>query len=84
MVFFSMDYNIREKSRRLLNKYIKELGFELLGYREVPVNNAGVGPSALEGERKIEQVFVKPAHAPGRYWGAGKKAIFIKKLYITQ
>ncbi|MDO1448361.1 glutamate synthase large subunit [Rhodocytophaga aerolata] len=61
MVFFSTDYNIREKSRRLLNKYIKELGFQLLGYREVPVNSTGVGPSALEGERKIEQVFVKPA-----------------------
>src|SRR4028118_380827 len=28
MVFFSTDYNTREKCRRLLNKYIKELGFE--------------------------------------------------------
>jgi glutamate synthase (NADPH/NADH) large chain len=78
MVFFSTDYNVREKCRRLLNKYIKELGFVLLGYREVPVNNAGVGPSALVGEPKIEQVFVKPAQA------LADTAALERKLYLLR
>jgi glutamate synthase (NADPH/NADH) large chain len=82
MVFFSTDYNIREKSRRLLNKYIKELGFVLLGYREVPVNNTGVGPSALTGERKIEQVFVKPAQ-PMADTAALERRLYLLRNFTT-
>ncbi|QHT67909.1 glutamate synthase large subunit [Rhodocytophaga rosea] len=82
MLFFSADYNIREKCRRMFNKHIKEVGFELLGYREVPVYNKVVGPSALAGEPKIEQVFVKPTQIyndPGKL----ERRLYLLKNYAT-
>ncbi|MEM1119899.1 MAG: glutamate synthase large subunit, partial [Bacteroidota bacterium] len=54
------DKSLREQCRVLLNDYIDELGFELLGYRKVPVDNEEIGPSALSVEPKMEQVFVQP------------------------
>lgn len=60
MVFFPQDKILREQCRFLLNDYIDELGFELLGYRKVPTHNEEIGPSALSVEPKMEQVFVIP------------------------
>lgn len=59
MVFFPPDKDRREECKALLNDYIKDLGFSLLGYREVPVHSKGVGPTALSVEPKIEQVFIR-------------------------
>ncbi|MEX2592615.1 MAG: glutamate synthase large subunit [Anditalea sp.] len=59
MIFFPSDPDRREECRGFLNDSIKDLGFELLGYREVPTNNAGIGPTALSVEQKVEQVFIR-------------------------
>ncbi|MBC7919550.1 MAG: hypothetical protein H7Z75_00505 [Ferruginibacter sp.] len=59
MLFFSSDEVLRQTSRQLVDGCIDELGFERLGYRPVPVNPAGVGPSALATQPRIEQVFVR-------------------------
>ena len=59
MIFFPADVNRREECRGLLNDAIKDMGFKLLGYREVPTNNAGIGPTALSVEQKVEQVFIR-------------------------
>src|SRR4051794_14400579 len=56
MLFFPLDEALRTKSRLLINECIEKLGFELLGYRQVPVNNFGVGVSALSTVPVIEQV----------------------------
>ena len=61
MTFFPHDKVLREKCRKELNKYIRNLGFKLLGYREVPTANEGVGKTALSVEPKTEQFFVTPA-----------------------
>lgn len=61
MVFFPKDEAVSEECRTLLNINIKKLGFTLLGYRKVPVNNEGVGKTALSLEPQIEQVFVTHA-----------------------
>ena len=59
MVFFPADKNLRNQCRVLLNDYIDELGFELLGFRTVPVNpEAGLGQSALAVAPVMKQVFV--------------------------
>lgn len=58
MVFFPKDESVREECRTILNINIRKLGFRLLGYRKVPVNNHGVGKTALSLEPRIEQVFV--------------------------
>ncbi len=58
MLFFPKDENIREECRTILNINIRKMGFKLLGYRKVPINNEGVGNTALSLEPQIEQVFV--------------------------
>ena len=58
VVFFPKDDAVSEECKTLLNINIKKLGFTLLGYRKVPINNDGIGKTALSLEPKIEQVFV--------------------------
>ena len=60
MLFFPKDKNLREQCRILFNDYIDESGFELLGYRKVPVDHDVIGDIPRSVEPKIEQVFVKP------------------------
>ena len=58
VLFFPKDETIREECRTILNINLKKSGFKLLGYRKVPVNNEGVGKTALSLEPRIEQIFV--------------------------
>jgi glutamate synthase (NADPH) large chain len=60
MVFFPKDKGLRKECRILFNDYIDELGFELLGYRNVPKDRSMLGAGALAFEPHIEQIFVKP------------------------
>ncbi len=59
MIFFPSEPHLREDCRALLNDYINDLGFELLGYRKVPTQNKGIGPTALSVEQAVEQVFIR-------------------------
>ena len=59
-IFLPKNAELQDECRVLMEDYIEELGFELLGYRKVPVNNEGLGASALSTEPSMEQVFVKP------------------------
>lgn len=58
MIFFPAEEAAREECRYILDKHIGELGFELLGYREVPTDNSTIGATAKSTEPKVEQVFV--------------------------
>ena len=60
MVFFPKERNLMSQCRVLFNDYIDEQGFELLGYRKVPVDSEGLGETAISVEPRIEQVFVRP------------------------
>ncbi|MBL4586632.1 MAG: glutamate synthase subunit alpha, partial [Flavobacteriales bacterium] len=60
MTFFPADSVLREKCRKELNKYIRNLGFDLLGYRKVPTESKGVGHTALSVEPDCEQFFIHP------------------------
>ncbi|HEX8655945.1 MAG TPA: glutamate synthase large subunit, partial [Hymenobacter sp.] len=55
-----------------------QLGVPVLGYRPVPVNPAGLGPTALAGEPAMEQVFV------GRPAGIAQPDDFERKLYVLR
>ncbi|MCU0339994.1 MAG: glutamate synthase large subunit, partial [Spirosomaceae bacterium] len=59
MVFFPKDEAIREACRDVLNRKIKKLGMELLGYRVVPTQNDSLGEMSSGSEPSIEQVFIK-------------------------
>ncbi len=58
MIYFPGDVKLREECRKLLNIHIAELGFENLGYRDVPRISQVVGETALQKEPKVEQLFV--------------------------
>jgi glutamate synthase (NADPH/NADH) large chain len=59
MIFFPNDETIREECRSILNRKIKKLGLQLLGYRKVPTINSTLGEGSLSVEPFVEQVFVK-------------------------
>ena len=60
MIFFPQNPVVKEECRRIFNSHIRELGFELLGYRIVPVDHEIPGSSASLVKPEIEQVFIKP------------------------
>jgi len=58
MLFFPRDIRLKEECRDIFNRSAEKLGFEILGYRKVPVNADGIGPTALSVEPEMEQVFI--------------------------
>ena len=62
MVFFPAQTEQQAQCRQVLREAAEKLDLLILGYREVPVNRAGIGATALANEPKIEQLFIKPAN----------------------
>ncbi|HEY2720161.1 MAG TPA: glutamate synthase central domain-containing protein, partial [Chitinophagaceae bacterium] len=58
MIFFPRDLRLREECRDIFNRAAEKLRLEILGYRKVPVNAEGIGPTALSVEPEMEQVFI--------------------------
>ncbi|MDP2940872.1 MAG: glutamate synthase large subunit [Candidatus Omnitrophota bacterium] len=71
-----------EKERRfckgVLGRVVKEEGQALLGWRQVPVDNSGIGKSACQSQPAIEQVFI----AKGK--GIKDQLAFERKLYVIR
>ena len=59
MIFFPGNELVREECREILNRKIKMLGLQLLGYRKVPTLNNTLGEGSLSVEPNVEQVFIK-------------------------
>jgi len=59
MSFFPKDDKLRAIVKDRFEEYIKKLGFELIGYREVPTDNSMLGNSSRSTEPKVEQVFIR-------------------------
>ena len=58
VIFFQKEIKLREECRDIFNRAAEKLGLEVLTYRSVPVNTAGIGPTALSVEPVMEQVFI--------------------------
>ncbi len=59
VIFFPKELSLREECREIFNRSAEKLGLEVLVYRKVPTNPAGIGPTALSVEPEMEQVIVK-------------------------
>jgi glutamate synthase (NADPH) large chain len=59
MAFFPKDDKLRKECKEILERQIKQQGFELLGYRLVPVKNEELGEDSAKNEPQMEQVFIK-------------------------
>ena len=81
-VFFPQDRILRNQCRALLNDYIDEMQFDLLGYRLVPTDNEELGESSVSVEPRMEHVFVKPRQTPpDRYWL--ERRLYVLRKYST-
>src|SRR5476651_1478307 len=76
MVFLPPSEPGREAIGRLFDETIKAEGQTLLGWRDVPTENAALGASAKASQPVIRQVFV------GRGAGVADEAEFERKLYV--
>ena len=79
MVFFPRSTALREACRQLLNDYVHELGFDLLGYRYVPTDNSALGATARSTEPRMEQIFVRPRLAYDRK-GLERRLFVLRKF----
>ena len=77
IVFLPVDVKNRAACKSSIEKVIAESGQKLLGWRHVPVNNAGLGPSALACEPVMEMLFVGAA-------GELSPEAFDRKLFIIR
>ena len=82
VVFFPSDKTVRNQCRALLNDYIDELEFDLLGYRMIPTDDEELGNTAISAQPRMEHVFVKPRQKPtDRYWL--ERRLFVLRKYAS-
>ncbi len=63
IVFLPSNDEQYKQCKLLLQAHAYELGLDILGYREVPVNKEGIGKTALLAEPKMEQIFIAATEA---------------------
>ena len=76
--FLPKDEKLRAACHEVIDGAAARLGFPLLGYRPMPVNPTGIGPTALAAEPVMEQVFF------GRPAGITNPDDFERKLYVLR
>ena len=59
MVFLPQEAKERQRYRQLLAEIVREEGQQVLGWRDVPTNNEGLGETAVASEPHISQIFIK-------------------------
>jgi glutamate synthase (NADPH/NADH) large chain len=76
MLFLPKDIKAREECREVIYRAAEKLNLEILGFRKVITNTAGIGEMALSVEPEMEQVFV------ARPYTIAAGADFERKLYV--
>ncbi len=59
MLFLPPEQSLYDQVKSFFEKQLKELGFELLGYRRLETDNESVGETSVKVEPIMEQVFVR-------------------------
>jgi len=78
IVFLPRDTQQAEACQRLMERVIAEEGQRLLGWRDVPVDDSMIGPTARGCEPLFRQVFI------GRGATAADAAAFERKLFVIR
>src|SRR5438874_2450575 len=77
-VFLPQDGRGRAEIEEIVARIVESEGQTLLGWRDVPTDNARLGPTARASQPVIRQVFV------GRHLGVADEAHFERKLYVIR
>ncbi|MDJ0741537.1 MAG: glutamate synthase large subunit [Gammaproteobacteria bacterium] len=78
MLFLPRDEHARHEAEKVVEGFVAFEGQRLIGWRDVPVNNAGLGYSVLPTEPVIRQVFV------GRGDKCADQDAFERKLFVIR
>src|SRR5688572_20095851 len=76
LVFLPHDESDRDRIKDLIAKIVDEEGQRLIGWRDVPTDNAMVGPSARATQPAFQQIFIAAGGDATR-----DRALFERKLY---
>ncbi|MGR9053790.1 MAG: glutamate synthase subunit alpha, partial [Gammaproteobacteria bacterium] len=57
-VFLPQQEDKRRKMQETVDHHVREAGYRVLGWRDVPVDNSDLGPTVLTSEPVIRQIFV--------------------------
>ncbi len=77
-LFTARDPAMRAKSQAIFEKVVRDEGQVFLGWRDVPVDNSGLGKSSKASEPFMRQAFI------GRSAGMADDAAFERKLYVIR
>jgi glutamate synthase (NADPH) large chain len=78
MVFLPSSEPGRDAINRLFDETIRDEGQKMLGWRDVPTDNAALGATAKSSQPVIKQIFI------GRGDGLQDDAAFERKLYVIR
>jgi glutamate synthase (NADPH) large chain len=78
MVFLPPNDAGRDACQRTFEEVVRQEGQTVLGWRDVPTDNAALGPTAKASQPVIRQIFV------GRGAGTADEAAFERKLYVIR
>ncbi len=78
IVFLPTDSRERELCKDTLSEMVKKEGQEILGWRQVPVDDSDIGISAKRTQPAIEQIFIKKIGC------VNDELTFERKLYVIR
>jgi len=79
MIFMPQDQDLQEKCRQVIARVVAAEEFELLGWREVPVDAEALGEKAKQDQPVIQQLFVA---GPGKSGDALERKLFVLRKQI--
>ena len=82
MTFFPKDKTQQSICRDFISLACRELNYELLGYRKVPIQTNGIGKAALDAAPDIEQLFIKPKFSVKDQDELERK-LYVFRKYVT-
>ncbi len=77
LVFLPVDETQSKRCQQIFEKIIEEEGQHLLGWRDVPIDDSSLGPTAKDGEPTFKQIFI------GKNDNLNSEA-FDRKLYVIR
>lgn len=80
-VFLAPEKSRSAAGRAAIENRLTEQGLEIIGWREVPVDDSCLGPVARAGLPRMEQVFVGPAGKSGKEFALG---LFLGRRYAER
>ena len=83
-VFLPRDAGLRAEIERRFEAIVGEEGQRVLGWRDVPTNDAALGPSAVAVEPFFRQMFIGRGEAFGGVDAAEADLRFERKLYVIR